>query len=69
MEPNEAYFDTDLGEFVLPYQTVRLASDPDETLARFLHSTYGAVADVGGWPRDALEMPAHEAPPWTALVD
>jgi hypothetical protein len=55
VEPAEAYFDRKLGEFLLPYETVRRSGDPEGTLLRFLKSTYGAAADTGEWPRSALE--------------
>jgi hypothetical protein len=41
-----------LGEFLLPYQTVRRAADPRTTLLEFLHSTYEAAGDAGDWDRD-----------------
>jgi hypothetical protein len=50
-----ARFDTTLGEFILPYDTVRLAPSPDTMLLDFLASTYAAAADSAGWDRDALE--------------
>jgi hypothetical protein len=53
--PEAAYFDTTLGEFVLPYDAVRRSSDPDATLMAFLESTYRAAADLGGWDRRRLE--------------
>lgn len=53
--PDEAYFDKTLGEFLLPYDAVRLSSDPEATLMSFLESTYRAAADLGGWDRPALE--------------
>jgi hypothetical protein len=56
IEPTEAYFFEDLGEFVLPYEAVRSASAPDATLLAFLESTYRAAADLGRWDRDALEF-------------
>ncbi|WP_299365077.1 DUF5996 family protein [uncultured Paracoccus sp.] len=56
--PDAAYFDTTLGEFVLPYDAVRRAPDPDATLMAFLESTYRAAADRGGWNRPRLECPA-----------
>lgn len=55
VEPEEARFDEELGEFVLPYDQVRLAQDPAAMLASFLQSTYLAAADRGGWDRAALE--------------
>lgn len=55
--PSDTYFDADLGEFLLPYATVRKASDPDEVLLSFLHTTYDAAARLGDWDREALEGP------------
>jgi hypothetical protein len=50
-----AYFEQSLGEFMLPYETVRTAPDPDALLLEFLSSTYSAAADAGRWDRAALE--------------
>jgi hypothetical protein len=50
-----AYFDTNLGEFILPYDAVRTAGEPDALLLKFLSSTYEAAAETGGWDRAALE--------------
>lgn len=55
MSPDAAYYSTDLGEFVLPYDAVRAAPSPDEVLLEFLESTYAAAADLARWDRDALE--------------
>lgn len=52
-----AYFDVSLGEFILPYDTVRLAADPDALLLDFLSTTYVAAADAGAWNRPVLECP------------
>jgi hypothetical protein len=53
--PKAAYYDGDLGEFVLPYRAVRLADDSDSTLLAFFQSTYDAAAELARWDRDALE--------------
>jgi hypothetical protein len=53
--PAEAGFDEALGEFVLPYEVVRTADDPDAVLLEFLRSTYAAAADTASWDRAALE--------------
>ena len=53
--PTPARFDAALGEFVLPYEVVRTADDPDATLLGFLQSTYEAAAEKAGWNREALE--------------
>jgi hypothetical protein len=55
VQPAEAFFSKDLGEFVLPYDTVRTSSDPKQTLLAFLQSTYAAAADLAHWDRAALE--------------
>ena len=55
VSPAEARFDTGLGEFVLPYDAVRRAADPDAVLLSFLSSTYAAAADRAGWDRAALD--------------
>jgi Family of unknown function (DUF5996) len=52
-----AAFDTTLGEFILPYDTVARAPDPDALLLEFLLTTYAAAAEAGGWDRAALECP------------
>ncbi|MEO7505558.1 MAG: DUF5996 family protein [Sphingomicrobium sp.] len=48
-------FDATLGEFVLPYETVRAAADPEAMLMAFLQRTYDAAADLAQWDRAALE--------------
>src|ERR1700674_470160 len=55
VEPNAAFFNGTLGEYLLPYDAVRTASDPDAMLLAFLRSTYEAAARAGKWDRAALE--------------
>lgn len=57
VQPREATYSKDLGEFLLPYDAVRTA-DSDEALLAFCQTTYEAAADCGGWNRGALERPA-----------
>ena len=52
-----AYFDAKLGEFILRYDELRAAPDPDAFLLDFLSTTYAAAADCGHWDRAALECP------------
>jgi hypothetical protein len=54
--PEEARFDPQLGEFVLPYDSVRNAADPEAALLAFLQTTYEAAANTGHWDRAALEI-------------
>jgi hypothetical protein len=54
--PREAFYSTDLHEFILPYDVVRTSADPDRVLLEFLQSTYVAAADRARWDRAALEF-------------
>ena len=57
VHPTAALFSEALGEFLLPYDAVRTAADPDAALMAFLQSTYEAAARSAGWDRAALECP------------
>jgi len=53
--PSAAFYSRDLGEFILPYDVVRQAANPDDALLAFLQTTYEAAANLAGWDRAALE--------------
>ena len=55
VRPDAAFFSEALGEFILPYDAVRTAADPDQALLNFLQSSYEAAANAGKWDREALE--------------
>jgi hypothetical protein len=55
VQPSAAFFSDALGEFLLPYEAVRTAPDPDATLLAFLQSTYEAAAQAAEWDRAVLE--------------
>lgn len=55
IRPKEAYYHTEMGEFILPYSAVATADDPDSTLLDFLQSTYEAAASLSNWNRTQLE--------------
>ncbi len=55
IQPGAAFYSPDFREFILPYEAVRQASSPDDTLLDFLQSTYAAAATLGQWDRAALE--------------
>ena len=57
VRPAEAFYSEALREFVLPYDAVRTAADPDRALLDFLTSTYEAAATKAAWDRAALECP------------
>jgi len=67
VEPAEAFWLADLGEFVLPYDAVRRAADPDRLLMSFLESTHAAAADRADWDRASLECTAPRGPDWWRL--
>src|SRR5438876_25316 len=53
--PISASYDLRMHEWILPYEAVRRAPDPDATVLAFAQSTYEAAADLGGWERALLE--------------
>ena len=55
IKPAAAFYSADLREFVLPYDAVRQAEFPDNTLLEFLQTTYEAAADLANWDRKSLE--------------
>jgi hypothetical protein len=55
VRPEGAVYDETLQEFLLPYDVVRTAPDPDAALLAFLQSTYEAAAGLGNWDRAALD--------------
>jgi hypothetical protein len=57
VSPPPARFSERLGEFVLPYEAVRQAEDPDATLLGFMESTYRAAALRAGWDVERLRHP------------
>ncbi len=54
--PPGAGYDATLGEFLLPYEEVRRAPDPDAALLAFLESTYDAASRLGAWDREAFRL-------------
>jgi hypothetical protein len=58
IQPAAAYYHSGLSEFVLPYEAVRTATSPEQTLHEFVESTYDQAATLAGWNRTALEKNA-----------
>jgi uncharacterized protein DUF5996 len=52
--PAAGGYNAQFKEFVLPYEAVRTASDPDAALLQFAQSAYDAVASLAKWDREAL---------------
>jgi hypothetical protein len=55
IRPASAWYSTAFGEFLLRYEDVRGADNPDALLLDFLQSTYEAAATLAGWDRGTLE--------------
>jgi len=55
VKPDAASYNSELREFVVPYDAVRTAKLPDEALLDFAQSTYDAASTLGKWDRVALE--------------
>jgi hypothetical protein len=54
LQPDAAFYESKLREFVLPYDAVRTAGNPDQVLLEFAQSAYDAASKLGKWDRDAL---------------
>ncbi len=66
VRPEAAYYHPDMHEWILPYERVRSAPDPERAVLEFFQSTYEAAADRAKWDRKALERPADWTPPPSA---
>jgi hypothetical protein len=55
VSPTEAGYHTGMNEFIMMYEDVRKASNPESLIMEFLQSTYEAAADLAHWDRPALE--------------
>jgi hypothetical protein len=58
VRPAASYYSADFGEWLLPYEAVRTAPDPDAALLEFLETSYATGATLAAWDRAALERPA-----------
>ena len=55
VQPAEAFYHTELNEFILPYHAARTAVSPDQAIHMFVDSTYERAATLANWDRAALE--------------
>jgi hypothetical protein len=62
VRPDAAFYQKQLGEFLLMYEDVRTAKSPSQTLLDFCQSTYDAAASLGNWDRKGLERTVTERP-------
>ena len=66
VKPDAAVYNSQIKEFVLPYDAVRTSKSSDAMLLEFAQSTYDAASTLGQWDRAALEekKPSlHSTPP------
>lgn len=57
VRPDAAFYSSELREFILPYDEIRRAESPDDTVLAFLQTTYEAAATLAAWDRSSLERP------------
>jgi hypothetical protein len=55
--PAQAFYSSEMSEFLFMYDDMRQADSPDEALLDFCQSTYEAGADLAKWDRASLERP------------
>jgi hypothetical protein len=63
IRPDPAFYHAELQEFILRYDDVRALDDPDAAVTAFLQDTYARGADLGDWPRSALESARYPSGP------
>ena len=56
VEPNQAFYSEELGEFLLKYEDARKAENPDKMILDFMQTTYEAGANSANWDRKKLEI-------------
>jgi hypothetical protein len=61
--PAHAAWQPGLGEFILPYKSVRNSADPRAVLLAFLESTFRAGAELAAWPTELLAAPGAPSSP------
>jgi len=55
VKPDAAFYSDRFKEFLLPYEAVRTAADPQRTIVDFMQSTYEVGARLASWDRKSLE--------------
>ena len=54
--PDAAFYSKEMGEYLLKYEDVRRAENPDQMILDFMQSTYEAGANLANWDRENLEV-------------
>jgi hypothetical protein len=61
VRPKQAFYDNGQGLFLLLYDDMRAAEDPDAVLMDFMQSTYEAGANLAKWDRSSLERSSEKS--------
>ncbi|MEZ5426288.1 MAG: DUF5996 family protein [Pyrinomonadaceae bacterium] len=56
VNPDEAFYSKEMGEFFLKYEDVRRSADPDGAILDFMQTTYKSAADLAHWDCDKMEI-------------
>ncbi len=56
VSPAAAFYEPKMGEYLLKYEDVRRAENPDEMILDFMQTTYEAGANSANWDRAKLEI-------------
>lgn len=54
--PKKAYYYEEMGEFLLPYDIIQKAENPENMLLEFMNSTYEAAVVTGNWDSSNLQF-------------
>ena len=54
--PDAAFYSEEMGEYLLKYEDIRQAENPDQMILDFMQSTYEAGANLAKWDREKLEV-------------
>ena len=57
VKPGRAFYSAEMGEYLLNYDVVQQAADPDEILSQFMQTTYDAAALTGSWDENFTMRP------------
>lgn len=55
IQPEQAFWSDELGEYLLLYETLRTSQQPEVSLLNFFRSAYQAASETGHWDKALLE--------------
>ena len=51
VEPDSAFYNREIGEYILPYKTIQKLNDPGKAILDFFKSSYSTAEKFGNWDR------------------